>query len=106
MQAERQVQGFDRERGKQYRARARALELKDAYLALRRIEHALQYESDRQTQRLPNDGATRERVVAVVKPYILPAGTRRTNSGRIPIDTSWLTSPLAPSLSSTSYTFE
>lgn len=53
-----------------------ARELRDAYVALRRVEHALQYEGDRQTQRLPESGATRERVVAAVTPW-LSAGPRR-----------------------------
>ncbi len=54
-----------------------ASELRDAYIALRRIEHALQYESDRQTQRLPNEGPTRERVVSAVRPFIVPPRARR-----------------------------
>lgn len=53
-----------------------ARELREAYVALRRVEHALQYESDRQTQRLPEEGSTRERVIQVVTPWLSP-GARR-----------------------------
>lgn len=39
-----------------------ALELSQGYVLLRRVEHALQYGEDRQTQTLPDDGPERDRV--------------------------------------------
>lgn len=43
-----------------------AHELSEGYVLLRRIEHALQYGEDRQTQTLPEDGAERERVARAI----------------------------------------
>lgn len=39
-----------------------ARELTESYVLLRRLEHALQYEGDRQTQTLPREGPLRDRV--------------------------------------------
>lgn len=52
-----------------------ARELRDAYVALRRIEHALQYEGDRQTQVLPAVGPLREKVAQALLPHLVT--TRR-----------------------------
>jgi glutamate-ammonia-ligase adenylyltransferase len=41
-------------------------QLADAYRLLRRTEHALQYQDDAQTHRLPDDPAVRARVAAIV----------------------------------------
>ncbi|MFZ9889279.1 MAG: hypothetical protein ACO3JL_17430, partial [Myxococcota bacterium] len=54
-------------------------DLREAYVALRRIEHALQYESDRQTQVLPATGALREKVAKMLLPHLVDA--RRNMSG-------------------------
>jgi glutamate-ammonia-ligase adenylyltransferase len=51
-----------------------ALELEDGYIFLRRLEHALQYREDRQTQWLPEGGTERERVAATVAQALDLAG--------------------------------
>jgi glutamate-ammonia-ligase adenylyltransferase len=58
-----------------------ALELEDGYVFLRRVEHALQYGEDRQTQWLPDEGGERQRVAATVARAIqLPGGARAFTS--------------------------
>jgi glutamate-ammonia-ligase adenylyltransferase len=45
---------------------AAAAQLAEAYVLLRRVEHAVQYQEDAQTHRLPDDPAVRARVAAIV----------------------------------------
>jgi glutamate-ammonia-ligase adenylyltransferase len=47
-----------------------AAELTHGYIALRRVEHALQYVEDRQTQHLPDDGPTRSHVAKALSAYV------------------------------------
>jgi [glutamine synthetase] adenylyltransferase / [glutamine synthetase]-adenylyl-L-tyrosine phosphorylase len=52
-----------------------ARELREGYLALRRLEHALQHSDDRQTQMLPDGGPVRERLERGIAAYLGgPAG--------------------------------
>lgn len=63
-------------------AHRRAAELREGYVALRRIEHALQYREDQQTQTLPDEGDVRREVARALAPHVSdPFSTARRRPG-------------------------